>query len=484
MRTRPQSTSKCLLTCLGLVASLALSVACSNGGGGGSPAGGSSAANEGSVAILLTDGPVDPNEFKEILITYTEIILIGGPKGNVTIFRGNETIDLRDFEDVGKIATVGRRVPAGCYEKIRLEVSEIELVPANGDPSVFPKLPPKIDFNPQGEFCVRKGRLLLVQVDFEAGNSIHFVETGNGKFIVRPVILADIISIPFPGKLVLLEGVVEEMDRQNDTFLLCDTHSVNRPGGGDRETEDERNEGDPDDRDDFCVEIEVDDDTSFFDQDGDSMSFDDLREGDDASVLGRFRRVSGEDLIFLAEVVQVGSPLAIDGVVLTEVDSDDQFEMEIEPGQGYATGFELLVELQDGSKIFRRNGAPLTPEDIEIDDRVRSVGVLVDDPELLLKASVVIVDMDHRDGRRISGDIVDVQDAGRRIEVDTGDIDECVDVPDEAEILRVTVDDDGAETERIDRSDLEVGDDVTVFGKPNGCLQAMTVVVFVDETTD
>ena len=63
-------------------------------------------------------------------------------------------------------------------------------------------------------------------------------------------------------------------------------------------------------------------------------------------------------------------------------------------------------------------------------------------------------------------------------------MDECVDIPGDAEVLRVTLDDDGAETDRIDRSDLRVGDDVTVFGKPNGCLQAMTVVVFVDETTD
>ena len=36
--------------------------------------------------------------------------------------------------------------------------------------------------------------------------------------------------------------------------------------------------------------------------------------------------------------------------------SRDRFEMELDPGQGFESGFDLLVELQDGAKVFRRDG--------------------------------------------------------------------------------------------------------------------------------
>jgi hypothetical protein len=91
-----------------------------------------------------------------------------------------KTVDLRDLEDVSKLAVLGRRVPPGSYDKIRLE---IELVRADPEEHIFlseppNKLPPKIDLNPQGGFDVRRGRLLFVQIDMDAGKAIHIVETG------------------------------------------------------------------------------------------------------------------------------------------------------------------------------------------------------------------------------------------------------------------------------------------------------------------
>ena len=74
------------------------------------------------------------------------------------------------------------------------------------------KLPPKLDLNPQETIHVKPGVLLLLQIDFDAGNSLHIVEKGNGGFNFRPVVIADVLSVRLPGKLVLLEGVVEELD--------------------------------------------------------------------------------------------------------------------------------------------------------------------------------------------------------------------------------------------------------------------------------
>lgn len=483
---RPLNLPRPLPSCvarLAFLASLALALACgSSGGGGGGGGGGSQAADEGSVALLLTDGPVDPTEFEHIFVTFTQIVLIGEP-GQVTIFRGRETIDLRDYEDVGKLVTLGRRVPSGVYEKIRLEVDQIELVPAGGGDSIFPKLPPKIDLNPRESFRVRRGRLLLVQLDMDAGMSILIVETGNGGYRFRPVVFVDVLEGPVLGKLVLLRGTVEEIDRQADTFLLCDTHPVSRPLGNGRQTDYDRDENDPDDRDDFCVEIAVANDTSFFDEAGDPAVFDDLREGDDAAVLGRFRRQNDEDLVFGAEVVQIGDDsIALDGTALTQVGADDRFSMELDPGQGVVTeDGTLLVQLQDGTKIFRRRGTPLAPEDIEVGDRVRSVGVLslssVDD---LLKAAYVVVDEEARSHERLEGEITNVEAGGANLEVTNDGGTVCVNVPADARVFRVTIDGDDGEAEYIDRSDLRVGDQVNVFGSSNGCFDAKTVIVFVE----
>jgi hypothetical protein len=465
---------------LAFLAGLALALACGGGGGGGG--GGGQAASEGSVAVLLTDGPVDPSEFEHIFVTFTRIVLIGEP-GQVTIFRGRETIDLRDYEDVGKLVVLGRRVPAGTYEKARLEVDEIELVPTGGGASIFPKLPPKIDLNPRESFRVRAGRLLLMQLDMAANMSILIVETGNGGYRFRPVVFADVLEGPFVGKLVLLSGVVEEIDRQAETFLLCDTHPVSRPFGNGRETDYDRDENDPDDRDDFCVEVVVSGDTSFFDEAGDPAQLDDLREGDDASVLGRFRLQNDEDLVFEAEVVQIGDDsIALDGTTLTEVGADDRFSMELDPGQGVVTeDGTLLVQLQDGTRIFRRRGTPLDPQDIEVGDRVRSVGVLsLSSVEDLLKAAYVVVDEEARDHERIDGEITSVADGGASLEVTNDDGTVCVNVPADARVFRVTIDGDDGEAEDIDRSDLRVGDRVAVFGSANGCFDAKAVIVFVE----
>ena len=386
-----------------LLAVLALLSAC---GGGGSGGGSVSSGGNGSVAVLVTDGPVDPDDFSHIFVTFSAITLIG-PDGQVEIFDGEETLDLRELEDASTLVTLGRDVPAGHYEKIRLDVSEIELVPADGGPSIFPKLPPKIDLNPRGSFVVEPGELLLVQIDMDAGKSIHVVETGHGGFRFRPVIFVDILNGAHDGKLVLLRGVVDEVG--DDSLLLCETHPVSKPLGATRSTERRHDDDDDDDQgedegeddddhgedDDHCAEVAVDADTSLFDASADPIELADVEAGDQASVLGRFLRDGDEDLDFLAEVVLLGDDvLAVDGEVSEEVDAQDRFELELDPGQGIVTDDGLLrVQLQDGTKLFERSGDPLDPEDIAVGDAARAVGVLAlsSSSDDLLKAAWVML---------------------------------------------------------------------------------------------
>jgi hypothetical protein len=462
---------------------LALLVACGGGSGGGS-----ASAGTGSVAVLVTDGPVDPDEFSHIFVTLTGITLIG-PGGHVPIFEGTDTIDLRAVEDTSTLVTLGRDVPAQRYEKIRLDVSEIELVPADGGASIFPKLPPKIDLNPRGSFRVHPDELLVIQIDLDAEKSIHIVEAGkSGKYNFRPVVFVDILNVPLPGKLVLLTGEVEDVGA--DQFLLCDTHPVSHSSGDARVTElatsdfddgpgDDGPGDDGDDREDFCIDVHVDGDTSFFDEDGDPGVFADLMLGDPAWVLGRFLQDGDEHLDFLAEVVQQGDDVVtVDGSALSAVGVDDRFELELDPGQDIeGDGGLLQVQLQDGTKLFLRNGDEIQPGDILVGDPASAVGVLSSMEDDLLKAAWVVIGPAGTD--RTSGDITAVAGGGAQLDLDTAEGPVCVDVPGDARVFEVTLGDETASAEDIDRSALQVGDSVSVFGMAGGpCFVAETVVVF------
>jgi hypothetical protein len=468
--------------------------ACDKKGGGGS-SDSDAGPDSGSVAVLLTDGPVEPGEFKHIWVSITEIILIGEP-GQVTIFRGRKVVDLRDLEDVSKFATLGRRVPPGVYEKIRLLIEEIELVPMDGSPAIRlskspNKLPPKIDLNPRESFRVLRGRLLAIQLDMDAGKSIHIVETGHGnKYQFRPVVFVDILTGPFLGKLVLLEGVVDSVDDEADTFVLCKTHPVSRPTDDGRATSDYGDElGDREDR---CVTVvpifEGDNKTSFFDENGDPTDFEAVDEGDEASVLGRFMLDRGDEaLVFEAEVVHLGNPLALDGIAETEVDGDDQFLLLIDEGQPVSPA-PLLVQLRPGTKVFTRRGIPLPPSKIMVNDPVRATGILdISGADDLLKAAFIMVDVTAVETDRIRGEISEEPEAGgARLTVMTESDTVCVDVPEAARIFAVELDDGNGlgSAKSIDRSDLRRGDQLSIFGiapeTAGDCFTAETVISFID----
>jgi hypothetical protein len=331
-----------------------------------------------------------------------------------------------------------------------------------------------------GELAIHGHR---IEIDMDAEKSIHIVERGNGQYNFRPVVFVDILDGALRGKLVLLRGVVESV--ASDGFLLCRTHPISHSDGGVRSMAQEREGTRPEDRDDFCVDVEVDPDTSLFDEDGEPIELADVMPDDFAWVLGRFARDDDEDLDFEAEVVQLGDDvLAVDGEVASEVDAQDRFDLELDPGQGVVTDDGLLaIQLQDGTKVFRRNGEPLDAEDILVGDRARAAGVLalssVDDD--VLKAAVVVIDVDAMEKLRLDGEITGVASGGARIDVQTDDGNRCVAVPPGARVFEVTHGDDDAFAVDITRADLGVGDVVSVFGKPGSpCFVADAVIVFVD----
>jgi hypothetical protein len=169
------------------------------GGGGGGSSSGSAAPASGSVAVMMTDGPYDGLE--ELFITVTKVSLLRADNGReVVVFddpAGHE-VDILSYQETDYLLTLNRNVPVGTYNKVRLEVSDVRAVGGDCDADgIEIKLPSgKIDLNPRGTFQVVEGEALAIRLDIDAKKSFLLHKAGNsGKCIFRPVIFVDILSV-------------------------------------------------------------------------------------------------------------------------------------------------------------------------------------------------------------------------------------------------------------------------------------------------
>lgn len=235
--------------------------------------GGSSSANSdasGSVGVLLTDMPADPEQFAEINITIESIELLGGSESKQSIYSGpSETINLLDLKNESIPFAFENDIPVGQYCKIRLTLSQLELVLADETPEdlednerAYPKLPGnnKLDLNVRNCFEVAANQPLMLQLDIDAGRSIHVVENKKG-FQFRPVVFVDAINTEFAPKLTRLNGILEDVNQETGTLLLCDAlPSTGLFSRG-------------------CIEVNLTPDSAFFDNliyNGDARAIDEL----------------------------------------------------------------------------------------------------------------------------------------------------------------------------------------------------------------
>jgi hypothetical protein len=389
-------------------------------------------------------------------------------------------------------------VPAGDWSKIRLHVDEAELIrvsrpedvdgvvircPDDLDPedgfvceSILPKLVAngKIDLNPRGPFTVRPGELVLVQLDLDANKSLFLHETGNGRWMLRPVVFVDVFTRRSPDRLVKIEGIVRNLDLARARFDLCETHA-------DRDAEGRRVV----DRD-TCVDVRTDAATSFFDFDLDPADLDDFENGDRAGALGRFRVGGGEGLVFDAEVVQQDGFADLDvvsGEVIEGIDpSDDPAEFVIAPDPiGFRPSEALTVRLQPGAKLFTRGGEAVDPADLRPGQHVRAIGLYgSSDPDRL--DAVVVFVRNTVSSKTLRGVVAEPFDAGSGELVinaggDGGVGPRCVAIEAGDDVFRIVDDTDMLRSEKISPSELEVGENVDVFGRDSsGCFDAETVV--------
>lgn len=383
---------------LSLLGTFALA-SCGGGGGGSNQP-------TGNVSVLVTDLPTD--DYCAINLTVSEVRLLGDD-GQIRLYSNpaGKVINLLELEHYSEVFSYTQGVPAGHYSKIRLELEgDVQLKPDGScDPAdesqwIEARVPSgKIDLNPQGDFTVPADGIMIVELDMDA-KAFKLTQTGNGQYLVRPVVFVDVLSHAGDGKLVRVFGSVANK-MSGDTggsFELCGTEIGWH--------------GDDDDNDARCVMVNVSGNTSFFNELGDPTDFgaidDDPAVGQTATVIARLNvegmhEAAGDDenghnVVLDAEVVEIGSRSTYGrytGILQSlPADETDSFDFDFDPPQGFEEGTVIPVQLQNGTKLFSRNGDPLTVGDFVLDQRARVEGVMVLGDTDFLKSSIVWLDVD------------------------------------------------------------------------------------------
>lgn len=505
-----------LLRAIPLLVVMLVVSACGGGGGSSSDSTLVIGATSGTVSIVITDGPSD--EFSEILVTVTCARLLGDD-GQVTIFEGDETFDLLSLRDTTKLLAVHTDVPAGRYSKLRLCVRQIELIKRNREGDVteraFSKLTGngKLDLNPRGDFDVDPGQSLMIEVDWDANKSIKINGKGPNKYMLRPVVFVKIIGKDLPDldKTLRLHGVIEDLDRDAGTFRLCRTHFENgdlKPtpkdddGGKDSDHDsDTDSESDSDDNDEQrperrgCVFVTIDDETAIFAPNGKPVGLTEVENGDEATVYGKVPQDAplsdNKELNIIALLIELGTDgtfARLTGTATDSVDRQDQFPLDLNPGQGFVDMTSIAVQLSvdgnnPGTIIVNSAGEKVSSDLIQRGEELLVSGVISLDPNLVTASLVVLRELANTTDS-LSGEIIDVEDNGRglRLMPDGGSAERCVRADSDTDVFLITESEDGISSEMIELSDRLNGLPADIYGEENtdGCFDSSNIIVFND----
>jgi hypothetical protein len=171
-----------------LAGCLALALACSSGSA-------SVSAGTGTIEIHMTDAPIDLSNVEKVEVTITDVIVYPGEDDGMPVVDGNGPIELMTHPDTFDLLTLtdgattllaSGEVPAGDYQRIRLQISEATLTYKDGTTA-----PLKIDSNKVDvpiRFHVAADTTNTMTLDFDAGASVQVNETATDTLILRPVV--------------------------------------------------------------------------------------------------------------------------------------------------------------------------------------------------------------------------------------------------------------------------------------------------------
>ena len=469
-----------------------------------------------TVSVLLTDAA--GTQWDQAFATITAIELIGD-SDRVTLFSGEETVDLLSLGDYSELFTVAEGVMPGVFSKIRLLVERLELVELDEMGVEIRRVDAKlvgngkIDVKPRRPFAIAGGDVLIIEIDFDMHKSFKTTETGNGEFIVRPVVFATVKTSGDPTRLTRISGTVDEIDADERALVLCQTSlAANR--GHDDDDDSGHNDGDNDDGSRHCVDVTTDDATGVFGADGLPVTFADIVVDDTLTAVGFLHRDDdgddvedgddddadenddeendrdegedrdgehADDFVLEAVTLELGDDFARFAGIVDGAVSGDLFDFALAPDQGFEPDTVIATQFFPTTRIFSKTGDELdelaiVPDTNAIVDGVIAPGSTTADDRL--RAALIVIDMDAVAAEEIlRGEIVSVNAAAGTLQLLAGTMDRCVDARN-AEIFLIS-DSDGLVSERGELADLVAGQRADAYGTEgvDGCFVASDILV-------
>jgi len=420
----------------------------------------------GSVAILLTDAPID--DFDQFMLTVTEISLLGD-EGAVTLFSGDETLDLLNLQSHADLFSLSNDIPAGNYYKIRMQVSNPQLIrlDMNGEVQkiVVPQMGGngKLDLNPRSDIMVVEGEMLALQVDLDVEKSIHLIQNGNDQYRFRPVVFVDILTYGVGGKLVRISGYVDDME--SGGFELCSV--LNNESYTRLDEDAEANE--------HCVYVYTDEQTVYFDDMGNVLDMPSIQEDDTVTILGYYRNREDRHVGLDAEIVEMAAGDVYKSFygVVDSLDIENK-QFVIRDKQEQLTTILFYSE----SKFFTMMGESMTLNDLAVGVRVKVEGVY-DDAMSMVKAAAIFTESPSEMVESLSGGVLQLHDDLAGFDMSDnllGDV--CVELDGNTNIYLLSIEDGSFNSEEVGLSELQAGQHLEVYGSFRmGCFIAENVLL-------
>jgi uncharacterized protein DUF4382 len=150
----------------------------------------------GTVSVRMIDAPLDLFTVQSVNVTLTGVTIYPeetiNPLGMVTetgaisLMTHPATFDLLTLTAGASALLASGEVPAGNYDRIRLEISDATLVFKNGTSQRLSIESSKVDIPIQFQVTVSADTILTI--DFDAAASVQVNDTGLGTYILRPVV--------------------------------------------------------------------------------------------------------------------------------------------------------------------------------------------------------------------------------------------------------------------------------------------------------
>jgi uncharacterized protein DUF4382 len=147
----------------------------------------------GRLEINMTDAPIDLSTVASVVVTISDVLVYPGTEGMsedsappIVLSTHPQTFDLLTLTGGATDLLASGEVPAGFYQRIRLEISSANLTYKDGTMSNLKIDSNKVDIPIGFQLAVNADKTIVL--DFDAGASVQVNETGSSMLILRPVV--------------------------------------------------------------------------------------------------------------------------------------------------------------------------------------------------------------------------------------------------------------------------------------------------------